>query len=141
VTAAITRHAGRDASVARGQLPAGVPQSSWPALPQVSRSRSAPVIHELRYGCKLLEPSRRRADVERYIDEVVLRIYPVLAYDQAAAKWHAEERARLSKAGRPPPYFDGLIAAIAKVNGLVLVTANVKDFRAFKDLSVENWKG
>ena len=29
-------------SVARGQLPAGVPHSSWPALPQVSRSRSIP---------------------------------------------------------------------------------------------------
>jgi tRNA(fMet)-specific endonuclease VapC len=102
---------------------------------------AAPVVHELRYGSKLLEPSRRRVEVERYIDEVVLRIYPVLAYDQAAAEWHAEERARLSKAGRPPPYFDGLIAAIAKVNGLVLVTANVKDFRPFKELSVENWKG
>jgi tRNA(fMet)-specific endonuclease VapC len=101
---------------------------------------AAPVVHELRYGSKLLEPSRRRADVERYIDEVVLRIYPVLAYDQAAAEWHAEERARLSKLGRPPPNFDGLIAAIAKVNGLVLVTANVKDFQAFKELSVENWK-
>ena len=101
---------------------------------------AAPVIHELRYGSKLLQPSRRRADVERYIDEVVLRVYPVLAYDQAAAEWHAEERARLHKAGKPPPHFDGLIAAIAKVNRLVLVTANVKDFRAFKDLAVENWK-
>ena len=101
---------------------------------------AAPVVNELRYGCKLLQPSRRRADVERYIDEVVLRIYPVLTYDLAAAEWHAEERARLRKAGKPPPYIDGLIAAIAKVNRLVLVTANVKDFRAFKDLPVENWK-
>lgn len=31
-----------DASVARDQLPAGVPQSSWPADPQVSRSRPSP---------------------------------------------------------------------------------------------------
>ena len=98
-------------------------------------------LMRLRYGSKLVEPSRRRADVERYIDDVVLRIYPVLAYDQAAAEWHAEERARLSKAGKPPPHFDGLIAAIARVNDLVLVTANVKDFRAFKDLAVENWRG
>jgi tRNA(fMet)-specific endonuclease VapC len=102
---------------------------------------AAPVVHELRYGSKLLEPSRRRADVDRYIDEVVLRVYPVLAYDRTAAEWHAEERARLGRVGKPPSYFDALIAAIAKVNGLVLVTANVKDFRAFKELSVENWKG
>lgn len=101
---------------------------------------AAPVVHELRYGAKLLEPSRRRAHVERYIDEVVLRVYPVLAYDRAAAEWHAEERARLRKTGKTPPYFDGLIAAIAKVNGLVLVTANTRDFRAFKELAVENWK-
>jgi tRNA(fMet)-specific endonuclease VapC len=102
---------------------------------------AAPVLHELRYGCMLLEPSRRRASVERYIDEVVLRVYTVLPYDQAAADWHAEERARLSKIGKPPPHFDGLVAAIAKVNDLVLVTANVKDFRTFKDLLVENWRG
>lgn len=102
---------------------------------------AAPVIHELRYGSKLLEPSRRRADLERYIDEVVLRVHPVLAYDQTAAEWHADERARLSRMGKSPPYFDGQIAAIAAVNGLVLVTANVKDFQAFKELSVENWKG
>ena len=101
---------------------------------------AAPVVHELRHGSKLLEPSRRRADVERYIDDVVLRIYPVLAYDQAAAEWHAEERARLNRIGKPPPNFDGLIAAIAKVNGLVLVTANVKDFRSFNELSIESWK-
>lgn len=102
---------------------------------------AAPVIHELRYGSQLLEPSRRRDSIERYIDDVVLRIYPVIPYDQAAAEWHAEERARLTKGGNPPPYFDGLIAAIAQVNGLVLVTANVKDFRAFKELAIESWKG
>lgn len=28
---------------------------------------AAPVLHELRYGSKLLEPSRRCADVERYM--------------------------------------------------------------------------
>ncbi len=101
---------------------------------------AAPVLHELRYGKQLLEPSRRRADVERYIEEVVLRVYTVLAYDQAAAEWHADERARLSKVGKPAPFLDGSIAAIAKVNDLVLVTANVKDFAGFKGLTVENWK-
>jgi tRNA(fMet)-specific endonuclease VapC len=101
---------------------------------------AAPVLHELRYGSKLLEPSRRRLAIDRYIDEVVLRLYPVLAYDPAAAEWHAEERARLTKAGKAPPFLDGLIAAIAKVNSLVLVTSNLKDFRAFQGLSLETWK-
>jgi len=101
---------------------------------------AAPVVHELRYGAKLLAPSRRRAAVERYIDDVILRIYPVLAYDLAAAEWHAEERARQRAIGKLAPYADGVIAAIAKVNDLVLVTANVKDFKAFKELPIENWR-
>ena len=49
------------------------------------------------------------------------------------------ERARLEGLGRPAPYVDGQIAAIALVNDLVLVTANVKDFARFKALEVENW--
>jgi predicted nucleic acid-binding protein len=31
--------------------------------------------------------------------------------------------------------------AIASVDDLTVVTANVKDFRRFKDLVVENWSG
>ena len=33
----------------------------------------------------------------------------------------------------------GQIAAIARVNGLVLVTRNVSDFSSFVDLEVEKW--
>jgi tRNA(fMet)-specific endonuclease VapC len=35
---------------------------------------------------------------------------------------------------------DGQIAAVAHVHGLVLVTANVKDFRFFQGLGVEDWR-
>lgn len=101
---------------------------------------AAPVLHELRLGCLLLAASRRRADIARYVDEVVLRVYPILAYDPPAAEWHAEQRARLTRVGKMPPFADGVIAAIAHVNGLVLVTANVRDFRGFTDLEIESWK-
>ena len=56
-----------------------------------------------------------------------------------APSWHARECARLSKRGRPPSAADDQIAAVASANDLVLVTANVKDFRRFKDLAVEHW--
>jgi len=36
-------------------------------------------------------------------------------------------------------YADGQIAAVAVVNGLTLVTANVRDFRHVEGLRVENW--
>lgn len=101
---------------------------------------ASPVIHELIYGIRLLGPSRRRDDIQRYLDEVVLRVFPVLPYDQVAAESHAEERARLERKGRSIPFVDGMIAAIAKSNGLILVTRNVRDFERYEGLAIENWR-
>jgi predicted nucleic acid-binding protein len=56
-----------------------------------------------------------------------------------AAAWHGYERARLESLGKPAPFTDGQIAAIAHANDLVLVTINVKDFPRFKGLQVTNW--
>lgn len=101
---------------------------------------AAPVWHELQFGCHLLTPSRRRRAFERYLDEVVLPSVPILPYDAQAARWHASERARLTQAGKTPSFVDGQIAAIARVNNLAVVTANVKDFLAFDGLEVEDWR-
>jgi tRNA(fMet)-specific endonuclease VapC len=63
-----------------------------------------------------------------------------LPYDESAAAWHGIERARQEQVSRPAPYVDGQIAAVALVNDLILVTANVKDFGGkFSDLDVEDW--
>lgn len=99
----------------------------------------APVWHELRFGCSRLPPSRRREVIERYIEDVVLRSFPIMDYGWKAADWHARERARLAAAGRTPPFVDGQIAAIAHTNSLILVTSNTGDFHAFDGLSIENW--
>jgi tRNA(fMet)-specific endonuclease VapC len=53
--------------------------------------------------------------------------------------WHALELARLATSGRTPPLVDGQIAAIARVNDLVLVTSNNVDFRGFRGLQVKSW--
>ena len=97
------------------------------------------VWHELQCGCARLPKSRRKAAIERYLDEVVLASFPILDYGRVAAEWHAVERARLEAAGKTPPFVDGQIAAIASVNDLVLVTANKADFREFKGLRVQSW--
>jgi tRNA(fMet)-specific endonuclease VapC len=97
------------------------------------------VWHELCFGAARLAASKKRRAIETYLEEVVGAVLPILPYDQEAASWHARERARLSKRGRPPSAADGQIAAIAGANDLILVTANVKDFRRFKDLVVEDW--
>jgi tRNA(fMet)-specific endonuclease VapC len=97
------------------------------------------VWHELSYGVARLAPSKKRRAIEAYLAEAVRGTLPILPYDQEAATRHAKERARLTKSGRPPSAADGQIAAIAHVNELILVTANLKDFRRFKDLVVEDW--
>ena len=99
----------------------------------------APVWHELTYGCRRLLKGKRRNALDTYLRDVVQAAFPILPYDEAAAAWHGHERARLEQLGRPAPYADGQIAAIARVNGLILVTGNIKDFVRFKDLQVVNW--
>jgi tRNA(fMet)-specific endonuclease VapC len=99
----------------------------------------APVWHELTYGCRRLPAGKRRVALEAYLEDVVRVSFPILPYDEGAAGWHGRERARLEALGRPAPYVDGQIAAIAQMNELVLVTANPRDFARFKDLKVEDW--
>jgi tRNA(fMet)-specific endonuclease VapC len=98
------------------------------------------VWNELLFGCHRLPSSKRRDALRAFVDHVLRPSLPVLPYDMAAAEWHALERVRLEKAGTPRPFIDGQIAAIAHVNGLVLVTANVKDFRFFHGLTMEDWR-
>lgn len=97
------------------------------------------VWHELRFGCLRLARSKRREAIERYLDDVVAVCFPVLEYERRAADWHARERARLVASGRTPPFVDGQIAAIARVNDLILVTANDADFAGFRGLTVRSW--
>lgn len=99
----------------------------------------AVVWHELCYGAARLPVSRKRRAIETYLEEVVRTALPILPYDEASAAWHARERARLGKRGRPPSAADGQIAAIARVHELVLVTANLRDFRRFDGLAVQDW--
>ena len=100
---------------------------------------ASPVWHELHYGCMRLPASRKREMIETYMEDVIRQNMVILPYDERAAKWHAEERARLTAQGQMPPHVDCQIAAIAKVNGLTLVTRNTADFEKFADLRIQNW--
>ena len=100
---------------------------------------AAPVWHELRYGCLRLPLSRKRDLIQAYLEDVVWPNVAILSYDERAAQWHAEERARLTVLGKTPSFVDCQIAAVSKVNDLVLVTRNMADFTIFEGLQVENW--
>jgi tRNA(fMet)-specific endonuclease VapC len=98
------------------------------------------VWHELWFGCGRLPISSRRTAIEYYLSQVVGATIPVLPYHEAAARWHAQERARLIAVGRTPPCADGQIAAIAHSYQLTLVTFNTADYADFAGLVVEDWR-
>ena len=100
---------------------------------------AAPILHEMHYGLVRMPEGARKQHLIRYLDQVLHRPLTILPYDREAALWHADERARLASRGRTPPFVDGQIAAIAKVDDLILVTRNTGDFVQFVDLKVRNW--
>ncbi len=102
-------------------------------------STAAPVWHELQFGCLRLPASRKREIIQSFLDDVLWPGIVILPYDEKAASWHARERARLTALGKTPSFVDGQIAAIARVNGLILVTRNASDFKSFAELKIQNW--
>ena len=100
----------------------------------------APVWHELQFGCFRMPPSKRRQALEQYLEHGIRRVFPILPYDEAAASRHATEQARLVVIGRTSQFVDGQIASIAQVNGLIVVTFNIKNFKLFENLEVLDWR-
>lgn len=87
---------------------------------------SSIVIAEVLHGSHNNKPPTIE-DVEQFMKEV-----PVLPFDSAASQQYA----RLAFERRS---FDRLIAAHALSEGLIVVTANEKDFADVPGLVVENW--
>jgi len=119
------------------------PKPSTAILDKLQRHRHemgicVSIWHELLFGLYRLPASYKREKLERYLYQVVHQL-PILPYDLKAAEWYAQERARLVRMGRIPPFIDGQIAAMAKVNQLILVTANVSDYAFFEGIAIENW--
>ncbi|HEY4000219.1 MAG TPA: type II toxin-antitoxin system VapC family toxin [Candidatus Xenobia bacterium] len=102
-------------------------------------STASIVWHELWYGALRLSPGRRQEQLLAYLEDTIGPRVPVLPYDDRAAVWHAAERVRLVAVGRPMPFGDAQVAAVAKVNDLILVTANVRHYQYFDGLQIEDW--
>ena len=95
----------------------------------------ATALHEMVYGYERLPEGKKQTRIAEYLEQTLTGI-PVLAYDEPAARWYASERNRLDRIGRKPPFEDGQIAAVAFVNGLILVPDNISDFESFQDLTL-----
>lgn len=86
-------------------------------------------VGELRRGIVRLEPSRRRDDLDFWLEDMIFRYdQRILPVDLAVTeRWASLAEANRS-AGRASEMTDELIAATAHVHGLTVVTRNVRHF-------------
>lgn len=94
-------------------------------------------VAELKYGAELGKRQglkRRMQDLEEFISSIhVLPITGVLDL-------FASEKVRLRLAGTPvEDNFDLLIGCSAIVYNMIMVTENLKDFKSFLGIRLENW--
>ena len=106
---------------------------------ETSIATASIVWHELLYGYHRLSEFKKRDLLGEFLFETLLPTVPILPYEDLAAKWHAQERARLSAIGQCPGFADGQIAAVSATNNLTLVTNNIRDFEVFQGLDLEDW--
>ncbi len=96
---------------------------------------SSITVSELMFGAE--NGLHRKTNLEALA--TFLLDFQVLPFDFAAAREAGAVRASLEKLGRRIGVMDTLIAAHAKVLGLIVVTNNVAHFGKVKGLKVENW--
>ncbi len=92
------------------------------------------VACELRYGAAKKQSSKLSFNVEQ-----VLTSLPILPLEETIALDYAKIRVNLESRGLPIGHHDLLIAAHALSLGLIVVTANEREFSRIENLTVENW--
>lgn len=92
---------------------------------------------ELKYGAELGRKKgikQRAQGLDSFLSSI--QILPI----SNAIDLYASEKARLRLAGTPADDdFDLLISCTAIVNDLIMVTENIKDFKNFSNIKLENW--
>ncbi|MEJ2266478.1 MAG: type II toxin-antitoxin system VapC family toxin [Anaerolineales bacterium] len=96
-------------------------------------------IGELKRGIEKLPDSRRKGELDRWLNEDLLVRFQdhLLAIDVDVMLAWGDLTARLEAVGKPMPAIDSLIAASTAQSGFTLVTRNVADF-AHTGISVFN---
>lgn len=102
---------------------------------------SAITIGEIKKGIELYPDSTKKVALSAWL-EGLLKDFEgcVLAYTQEEALTWGILYAKAQKAGRKPPGFDSVNAAIALRHGLTLVTRNEKDYLGTSLKVFNPWK-
>jgi predicted nucleic acid-binding protein len=97
---------------------------AWIVQHQLQLGLASMTIAEIAQGIESLPTGRRRLRFEKLLEEM-LEDFPVVAFGtNEALVWGRY----VSKANRPLPMRDSVIAATALANNLQVVTGNEKDF-------------
>jgi tRNA(fMet)-specific endonuclease VapC len=94
-------------------------------------------VMELRYGLQL-NPQRAQK-IESVIDSFLSSV-TILPFDISESERAAQIRAILKTQGQQIGAYDVLIASTALQHGLVMVTANQREFDRVIGLQTENWR-
>lgn len=99
-------------------------------------------IEEMRFGELMMPKGKKRNKLHELIDSLVEHyVDSTLTFDTRAAEQCAVFHENAIASGRTPTIEDMMIAAIAKVNGLALVTRNVRDFEYLDVEVVDPFEG
>lgn len=88
-------------------------------------------LAEINYGLYVLPQGKRKQQLQVRFEQFVNKAfqYRILDFNEQAAKVYGKVMGEGKLIGRPMSVPDGQIAAIALINGFVVATRNVKDFR------------
>ncbi len=114
--------------------PSGIVRDRIRMVGETSVCVSIIVAAEIRFGCAKKQSERLSRQAE-----AILGVLPVMPVDQPVDKEYAMIRADLESRGQPIGPNDMLIAAHAKVLGLVFVTDNIDEFNRIPGLQILNW--
>lgn len=92
------------------------------------------VACELRYGTVKKQSAKLSFNVNQ-----VLNSLPILPLDETVIDDYGQVRVKLEYLGLPIGQHDLLIAAHALSLGLIIVTANEREFSRVENLTIENW--
>ncbi|BAW96683.1 PilT protein domain protein [[Synechococcus] sp. NIES-970] len=94
------------------------------------------VRFELFYGA--IKSQKKVENIKQ--QQLFLKNFSSLFFDDQAAQYCGEIRAHLEKQGLPIGAYDQQIAAITLAHDLTLITHNVREFSRIPNLKIEDWE-
>lgn len=98
-----------------------------------------PVVAEIQYGIKRLNPSSKKSLLLAAERDRILSTINTLPWTQDSSSLFGNIKTDLERKGTPIDDFDIAIGAIALSHGCGVITANLKHFLRIKNLQCMDW--